>query len=191
MRILTVTGIFKSVATNEYTHTPFSLALLDGHEVDFFKLMVDEIFVATTRLPEYFSIYGAHDTLSATETPHAWAFDQYGKLNFYETVSLDPKRIKQFSVAMATQDAMLPALGMYDFGAELANSADLDTRPLIVDIGGGLGQSLTQIKEKWPKLEGKMILQDKPHVLAMSGDLGPGIEKQAHNFFQEQPVKGE
>src|SRR5947208_11067236 len=108
MRILTVTGIFRSVDTNKYAHTPFSLAFLDGHEVDFFKVIVDEIFVATTRLSEYFSIYGPHDTLSATETPHSWAFNQYGKLNFYETVSLDPKRIKQLSIAMATQDAMLP-----------------------------------------------------------------------------------
>lgn len=39
MRIVTVTGIFDMVGPDEYAHTPFSLAYLDGHEVDFFKLM--------------------------------------------------------------------------------------------------------------------------------------------------------
>lgn len=38
MRILTVTGIFEMVGPDEYAHTPFSLAYIEGHEVDFLKL---------------------------------------------------------------------------------------------------------------------------------------------------------
>lgn len=38
MRILTVTGIFDMVGPDEYAHTPFSLAYIEGHEVDFLKL---------------------------------------------------------------------------------------------------------------------------------------------------------
>lgn len=38
MRVLTVTGIFELVGPDEYAHTPYSLAYIDGHEVDFLKL---------------------------------------------------------------------------------------------------------------------------------------------------------
>jgi hypothetical protein len=38
MRVLTVTGIFELVGPDEYAHTSYSLAYIDGHEVDFLKL---------------------------------------------------------------------------------------------------------------------------------------------------------
>lgn len=38
MRILTVTGIFAMVGPDEYAHTPYSIAYIEGHEVDFLKL---------------------------------------------------------------------------------------------------------------------------------------------------------
>jgi hypothetical protein len=79
---------------------------------------------------------------------------------------------------------------MYPFGTELDGASDLENRALIVDIGGGRGQSLLQIKEKWPGLEGKLILEERPMVLDSLPDL-PGIEKLPHDFFTEQPVKSE
>lgn len=38
MRILTVTGIFAIVGPDAYAHTPYSIAYIEGHEVDFLKL---------------------------------------------------------------------------------------------------------------------------------------------------------
>lgn len=207
MRILTVTGIFDMVGPDEYAHTKFSRAYIEGHEVDFLKLWYvksrlfkasiadaqpnscDEIFVNTTRLPEYFRATSARDTTSMTDNPYAWGNGQVGK-TFFEIISQDPRRIQQFNIAMSTQDNTLPVLGMYPFGEELANASDLENRALIVDIGGGRGHSLVQIRERWPELKGRMILQDRPVVLDSIGEL-PGIEKMPHDFFTEQPVKRE
>lgn len=187
MRILTVTGIFDLVGPDEYAHTKFSKAYIEGHEVDFLKLCCDEIFVNTTRLPEYFRATSARDTTSMTDNPYTWGNGQVGK-TFFEIISQEPRRIQQFNIAMSTQDFTLPVLGMYPFGEELANASDLENRALIVDIGGGRGHSLIQIRERWPDLKGRMILQDRPVVLDSIGEL-PGIEKMAHDFFTEQPVK--
>ncbi|KAF3395632.1 O-methyltransferase afvC [Talaromyces pinophilus] len=187
MRILTVTGIFAMVGPDEYSHTPYSTAYIEGHEVDFLKLCCDEILTNTSRLPEYFRTVGGRDTTSMTENPFAWGNGKLGS-SFFEIISQDPRRIKQFDIAMSTQDHTLPVLGMYPFGEELVDLPDLDTRALIVDIGGGRGQSLLQIKEKWPELRGRMILQDRPMVLNSFPEL-PGIEKMPHDFFTEQPVK--
>jgi hypothetical protein len=85
---------------------------------------------------------------------------------------------------MLTQNFTLPMLGMYLFVTELGGASDLENRALIVDIGGCCGQSLLQIKEKWPGLEGKLILEDRPMVLDSLPDL-------PHDFFTEQPVKSE
>ncbi|EEA26212.1 hypothetical protein TMatcc_005531 [Talaromyces marneffei ATCC 18224] len=187
MRILTVTGIFAMVGPDEYAHTPFSMAYIEGHEVDFLKLCCDEILTNTSRLPEYFRAVGGRDTTSMTENPFTWGNNKLGS-SFFEIISQDPRRIKQFDVAMSTQDYTLPVLGMYPFGEELVDLPDLGNRALIVDIGGGRGQSLLQIKDKWPELRGRMILQDRPVVLNSFPEL-PGIEKMPHDFFTEQPVR--
>ena len=62
-------------------------------------------------------------------------------------------------------------------------------KPVFVDVGGGTGQQCAAIKEKFPELPGKVILQDLPAVVA-EAKLPEGIEAQAYAFFTEQPVKG-
>lgn len=187
MRVPVLTGIFKLTGVNEYAHTPYSLAYIDGNEVQFFNLMVDDIYTATTCLPDYFLEKGYHDVNDPGVNPYSWYNKKEG-MSFYPLISTMPRRFKQFNVAMATQDVALPVLGMYPFGEELAQCQDLDTRPLLVDIGGGIGQSMLQIRGKWPDLKGKMILQDRPHVLD-EAKLPDDMEKMAHDFFTEQPVK--
>lgn len=127
-----------------------------------------------------------------THNPFTWGNGKPGE-TFFSIISQDERRIKQFDIAMSTQDFVLPVLGMYPFGEELAKVADTEDRALIVDIGGGRGQSLMQIQREWPELgqkKGKLILQDRPVVLNSvdQGDI-PGVEKMGHDFFAEQPVK--
>ena len=63
---------------------------------------------------------------------------------------------------------------------------------LIVDVGGGRGQALSAIKECYPRLEGRMVLQDQAEVVEDAKRIGlPGfIEPMAASFFEPQPVKG-
>ena len=59
-----------------------------------------------------------------------------------------------------------------------------------VDVGGGAGHQGVALKERFPKLKGRIIIQDKPTVLAAALH-DEGIEKWDYDFFTEQPVKGE
>lgn len=68
---------------------------------------------------------------------------------------------------------------------------------LIVDVGGGTGQSLVAIRqelhEAGVKVEGlgAWVLQDRPGVIAsIPEEALPGIRKEAHDFFTPQPIKG-
>lgn len=61
----------------------------------------------------------------------------------------------------------------------------------IVDVGGNKGHDLDEFVSKWPNTPGRLILQDQPHVLNDIKSLNPAIKPMAHDFYQEQPIKGE
>ena len=63
----------------------------------------------------------------------------------------------------------------------------------IVDVGGGRGQVLIAIKELFPDLKGRMVLQDMREVIddAVVSGLPDWIEPMAASFFERQMVEGE
>ena len=62
----------------------------------------------------------------------------------------------------------------------------------MVDVGGGLGHDLEELRAKCPELvKGKrMVLQDLKTPVRYAKKARPWIEAMAHDFFQEQPIKG-
>jgi hypothetical protein len=63
--------------------------------------------------------------------------------------------------------------------------------PLYVDVAGGRGHDLLAFKKKFPEQPGKYYLFDLPHVVNDETiNLGPGVEKKAFNFFEDQPISG-
>lgn len=61
---------------------------------------------------------------------------------------------------------------------------------LLVDVGGGLGHDLLELKAKYPEISGRLVLQDRPDVLQQVGIVDKGIELTPHDFFTPQPLKG-
>lgn len=90
---------------------------------------------------------------------------------------------------MEAQFASLPTwLDVVDFEAELAHSLD-GTKAAFVDVGGGSGQQCVAFKEKLPLIKARIVLQDRPDVLAKALE-SEGIEKMEYDYLTEQPVKG-
>lgn len=65
-------------------------------------------------------------------------------------------------------------------------SAQSTNEILLVDIGGGIGHDLVAFKDRFPKAQGKLVLEDLPNVVA-EAPLRDGIEALGHNFFDPQP----
>ena len=61
---------------------------------------------------------------------------------------------------------------------------------MMVDVGGGAGQQALALKNKFPSLPGRFVVQDLQSLPA-EHERVQGIEYQQHDFFNEQPVKGE
>ncbi|KAI9711458.1 MAG: hypothetical protein M1820_002021 [Bogoriella megaspora] len=61
------------------------------------------------------------------------------------------------------------------------------TKPLFVDVGGGIGHQCQALLSRFPDLAGRVVLQDQPSVLAEALQI-EGVESVPLDFFTEQPV---
>ncbi|KAI4285844.1 MAG: hypothetical protein L6R35_004568 [Caloplaca aegaea] len=60
---------------------------------------------------------------------------------------------------------------------------------MLVDIGGGIGHEVQAIKQYYPSLPGRFILQDTPETLKKALPV-PSMETMEYDFFTKQPVAG-
>lgn len=58
-----------------------------------------------------------------------------------------------------------------------------------IDIGGGQGHQCEVLKSRFPKMQGRVILQDLASVLEVALPV-KGMEKMQYDYLTEQPIKG-
>jgi trans-aconitate methyltransferase len=78
-----------------------------------------------------------------------------------------------------------------NFEERFARDTDNDTI-LFVDIGGSTGPQSRELKKRFPNLKGRVLLQDRPEVVAQAKEelKTMGIEAEVHDIFTPQTVKG-
>lgn len=105
-----------------------------------------------------------------------------------------PEHMGYFLSWMAAQYEGLPIfLDIIDFQKEFAQGTDAST-PVFVDVGGAMGYQCIAVKQRYPDLVGRLILQDQSIVIEqVKASPVPGfegIEAEAYDFFTPQPIKG-
>jgi hypothetical protein len=60
---------------------------------------------------------------------------------------------------------------------------------LLVDMGGNIGHDLERFRLAHPDQASRLVLQDRPEVIAASLCPDP-VQKMSHDFFKPQPIKG-
>lgn len=81
--------------------------------------------------------------------------------------------------------------GFYPLQARLSNdSVNAPDVVFIVDVRGGIGHDLQELKQKHPNISGHLVLQDQLSVIDQISPAPAGIELTIHDFFTPQPVKG-
>ena len=60
---------------------------------------------------------------------------------------------------------------------------------MLVDVGGGRGQEILELRQKVPNLPGRMILQETPELVGSLPETA-GMEIMEHDFFKPQPIRG-
>lgn len=116
--------------------------------------------------------------------------------HFFEFIKDYPEAAKQFNNHMSVYSQGRPSwmdVGFYDVPSLIHHAETGEDHALLVDVGGSVGHDLSEFRRKWPQAAGRLVLQDLPEVLAQAknANLHPSIELMEHDFFTEQPVKGE
>lgn len=119
----------------------------------------------------------AYETTEETAIPYTWIYNQ-------------PYERDLFIRYMATQKTGINLwVDNFPFEQDISRGTTTDETPLFIDIGGSGGHVCVSLKEKYPNIPGRVILQDRPEVIEQAS-FKLNIEKMAHDFWTVNPIKG-
>lgn len=154
--------------------------------------------------PSYFSEYGRREPQSQTHTPSSFAWGR-PELPIWDVIGANPEHKAVFGAAMKAMSFLSnaevvgdKALYSLDWIAEEAAkgpAAGEQSPPLLVDVGGGLGQMLKTILTALPSIPpARLVLQDREEVIEEARRIADpvlqGVVHMPHDFHQPQPVQG-
>jgi hypothetical protein len=150
----------------------------------------DEFTPPFSKMYEFFRKHGFKTPNSELVNPYCFAH-RTGDKSIWEFIGQYPERLAALNFGMGAQSqAAAWTVGIFPFESELKQSKTDDDTVLLVDIGGGKGHVTTQIKALVGDIKGKIILQERPEVIAEITDPLLGIEVMEYDFFTPQPIKG-
>ena len=137
-------------------------------------------------LPDFLAEIHYKDITDSANTVHqaAWKTDKSAFMWFAE----NPKNAGYFNDYMLhRRKGMTTWLDVYPVENETRGWKS--DAPVFVDIGGNIGHSCAELRSKYPKLPGQIILQDLPQPISQALST-PGVENMVHDVFQPEPIKG-
>lgn len=110
----------------------------------------------------------------------------------WEYFASQPGVMETFNTFMSgVRGARISWVDWFPIEERLLNGANMEQDSvLMVDIGGGRGHNLEEVKAKFPKAPGRFLLQDLPLVIKDVGKLDDRVEPMSIDMFDTQPIKG-
>ena len=189
LRLMATCEVIIEDGEDMYRHTDFSDALKDRDGIrngifHFYDVAIPQM----AKLPEYFK-QNAYQC--PTDNDHPPLEYILGATNFWSWLQEHSPADQHFNNFLATARRGQPPWPSYypihdrllqDFTSE---------KPLVVDVGGGIGRDLSYLAHVLPDKykNARLILQDLPSVIesAQKESLDPRIRPMAHSFFNPQP----
>ncbi|KAL4789342.1 S-adenosyl-L-methionine-dependent methyltransferase [Aspergillus venezuelensis] len=202
MRFLCAHQLFTQPARESYKPLSLALAFANGSgPADMIKHCHNNMQV-TAKLFSYLSSNGYKNPEDASNAPFQLAYNTQS--HYFDWLRQNPDAQGAFNSVMTQTQQYRGAdwFDIYPVEERLRISPD---RVLLVDIGGGVGHDILAFRRRFPKLSGKLVLQDLPQVIDSLdhyyGDRNPfevsgaaaeagGITPIAHNMFEPQPITG-
>ncbi|KAL8692998.1 MAG: hypothetical protein Q9218_002087 [Villophora microphyllina] len=184
-------GLLSQIDQHHWAATPLSNICVAPTTKAGLKFMFDFMGPVFHKMPESLGKRSYHSP-TATQGPLQDTYNT--KLAGYDLI-MEPQwadTMKDINLFMeGRRQGTVSWLKFYPFAENVLHNADVsDESVAVVDVGGGLGHGLIEIKETVPDIHGRLILQDLPNTVQQAGD-GKGVfEPMAHDFFTPQPVKG-
>ncbi|EAU34843.1 conserved hypothetical protein [Aspergillus terreus NIH2624] len=191
MKHLAAVGAVTEAGLDLYARNGFSTTLSSTRYSDAFPTISATTSRPILAIPEFLQKTNYSNPKNGLDSPF-----QLGtglKASFFEFVQNDPVINAQFNNLMSVYHqgrASWMDPNFYPLERLVEGMRGGSDEVFLVDVGGGKGHDLKELRRKWPSTPGRLVLQDLPPVLAEATDLGSEIEVMPHDFFTEQPVKG-
>ncbi|KAI1759503.1 putative sterigmatocystin 8-O-methyltransferase precursor [Hypoxylon sp. FL1150] len=185
-------GMISQPGNDEYCSSNITMALASNAGrlgVSYFFELISPSFMA---FPQFLRKTGYANPTNPNNCP--WHLGHDTDLSPFPWLQSHPEHFGYFLPWMASQRDGLPIfLDVLDFEKEFAQGTIAST-PIFVDVGGASGHQCIALKQRFPTLPGRIILQDQEHIIAqVQANPLPGfgdIEAQSYDFFTPQPIKG-
>ncbi|KAL3431800.1 S-adenosyl-L-methionine-dependent methyltransferase [Aspergillus tetrazonus] len=189
MRVLCAHRVYEATTAGTYRPLPPAMALASGSMPENFMKHMHTAMQVSAKLFEYFENRGYRSPEDAYDGPFQFAYGT--SEHYFDWLKKHPEPQHAFNVTMTAteQDGADYWFDVYPV-KETLTSPDPD-RVLLVDIGGGVGHTLTALKRRFPDLSGKLILEDLPQVIDdIKEPLSDNISAIKYDMFEPQPIRG-
>lgn len=188
MRVITALGLCAEVGINKYAANSKTAIMIVPQGTTSFKFWVDMAMPTAAKLPGYLRTNRFQNPRDNKTTAFAHAFGS----EFWTWLKQHPEHAATFNGFMASRREGGPSwFDIYPVERELSGlEGGKEDAMLLVDIGGNQGHDLVNLKTKHSNLQGRMVLQDLPDVVAKAHFTNHGsISAVGHNFFDPQPIR--
>jgi len=187
-RTLSAVGALQEVGGNKFDISPSFSLFRDRKFEQCFGPCSDFMNNIFRPIPKYLDKTGYKNSTNPLDTVIQYGFDKPNK-HFYQIFGEQPHLHTHFSTLMSLwSDGWLQFQEVYPVKEVLIDGYDPSAGAVFVDVGGNWGQQTLALKEKFPQLKGRFVVQDLYSISAAPKDdpRYAGIEWQAHDFFQPQ-----
>ncbi|TAQ89311.1 hypothetical protein B7494_g2377 [Chlorociboria aeruginascens] len=189
MRPLCCLGVFREVDVQTYASTPVSELLNTPTLMGGYQFMFEASTRSLANMPKYLKKTG-YKHVDGTPGPFQDAHNTQDGM--FQWLINDPPMMTNFNSFMAgTLETRKDWFEQFPVNKILLDGAKKDPESTLwVDVAGGEGHDLQTFHRTFPRVTGKLILQDLPPTIDNIKSLDPAIIRQKYDFFTPQPVKG-
>ncbi|EKD16415.1 o-methyltransferase [Drepanopeziza brunnea f. sp. 'multigermtubi' MB_m1] len=172
-----------------YSHTPYSRFLTSPPAEASTRHLFDEMLHAQTNSAvDYYLKNGFRNPTDAKNSPFSFAHGETDK-GVFDILEEHPEKMRVFNSAMTIVSIIETSekFQAYPFDRLSPNKEGV----VLVDVGGGKGHVINQIRSAFPNLQGKFALEDMQVVLDGGTVVPADVVLQPHDIFKEaQPIQG-
>ncbi|EFQ28172.1 uncharacterized protein GLRG_03316, partial [Colletotrichum graminicola M1.001] len=139
-------------------------------------------------LPAYLAKRGHQNPIDPNDTP---VKELTGHESMWSYLKENPKAGEIFNTLMKFSTMKEPAWMEIYPHKNLVDESDHNC-PLLVDIGGGIGQDILRFYTAYPEVASRIYLEDLPEVIADANEkaiIPNAVNKLEYSFFTPQPIK--
>lgn len=194
MRVLVANNVFSEPTAGCYARTMLTQCFVKPPFSTFMLGTASRVWEDMKILPDYLASLNFRDPADGKTTVSLSQYQNNTTLDYWEWLERNPAQMAAYNKTMERSIEVARSIGnggfasMYPFSDEL----DQDVAPedvVIVDVGGGRGQALEDVRTHALNLKGRIVLEDRAETLK-DNVCGVDVECLAYNFFEPQPIKG-